>query len=61
MALTARQKKGIGYLVGALLLGIAGAVLLIWSLTPVWVPVVLDVLVAIAAVLGLTVIARPEV
>jgi hypothetical protein len=61
MALTARQKKGLGYLIGAVILAIAGAVLLIWSVTPVWVPVVLDVLVVVAGVLGISVIARPEV
>jgi hypothetical protein len=61
MALTARQKKGIGYLVGAVILGIAGAVLLIFSLTPTWVPVVLDALVAIAGIMGIVTIARPDV
>lgn len=61
MALTDRQKKGIGYVVGAGILGLAGAALLIWTATPTWVPVVLDVGIAVAAVLGIATIARPEV
>lgn len=61
MALTDRQKKGVGYLVSAGILALAGAVLLIFTATPTWVPIVLDVAVAVAAVLGITVIARPEV
>ena len=60
MALTARQKKGIGYLVGAAILALAGAALLIWTATPTWVPTVLNVAVAVAAVLGITVIAVPD-
>lgn len=61
MALTDRQKKGIGYLVSAGILGVAGAVLLIFTNTPTWVPVVIDVAVAVAAVMGITVVAKPEV
>lgn len=61
MALSDRQKKGLGYLVTAAILAVGGAVLLIFSVTPVWVPVLLDVAVAVAAILGITVIARPEV
>ena len=61
MALNDRQKKGVGYLVSAAILGLAGAVLLIFTATPTWVPIVLDVAVVVAGVLGITVIARPEV
>ena len=61
MPLTERQRKGIGYLVSAAILGVAGAVLLIFTATPTWVPVVIDVAVAVAAVMGITVIAKPEV
>jgi len=61
MALSDRQKKGIGYLVGAAILGVAGGVLLAFSVTPVWVPVLLDALVAVAGILGIVTIARPEV
>ena len=59
--MTDRQKKGLGYLVTAAILAVGGAVLLIFSGTPLWVPVLLDVAVAVAAILGITVIARPEV
>jgi len=59
--MTDRQKKGIGYLVGAAVFGLAGAVLLAFQLTPTWVPVVLDVIVVVAGVLGIAVVARPEV
>ena len=45
----------------AALFGLAGAVLLAFTATPSWVVVVLDVAVAIAAVVGITVIAKPEV
>lgn len=61
MALTDRQKKGIGYLVSAGILGLGGAVLLIFTSTPIWVPVVIDVAVAVAAVMGISVISKPEV
>jgi len=60
MALSDRQKKGIGYLVSAAILALAGGALLIWTATPAWIPVVLNVAVAIAAVLGITVVASPE-
>ena len=60
MALTVRQRKGIGYLVSAGILALAGAALLIWTATPAWIPVVLNVAVAVAAVLGVTVVATPE-
>ena len=59
--MTERQKKGIGYLVTAALFGLAGAILLAFTATPSWVVVVLDVAVAIAAVVGITVVAKPEV
>jgi len=58
--MTDRQKKGIGYLIGAAILGLAGAALLIWTATPVWIPVAMDVIIAVAAILGISVIARPE-
>jgi len=61
MALTDRQKKGIGYLVSAAILAVAGGVLLAFSITPTWVPVVIDVAVAVAAVLGIVVVAKPEI
>jgi hypothetical protein len=61
MALSDRQKKGIGYLVGAAILGVAGAVLLIFKLTPVWVPILMDAVIAVVGILGITTIARPEV
>lgn len=61
MALSDRQKKGIGYIASAVIFGIAGAVLLIFTTTPIWVPVVLDVLVVVAGVIGITVVARPDV
>lgn len=61
MPLTERQKKGIGYLVTAALFGLAGAILLAFTATPSWVVVVLDVAVAVAAVVGITVVAKPEV
>ena len=61
MALTNRQKKGIGYLVGAVILALAGAALLIWTATPTWIPVILDVAVAVAAVFGIVTIAKPDV
>jgi hypothetical protein len=60
MALTDRQKKGIGYLVSAGILGLAGAALLIWTNTPAVIPVIINVGVAVAAVLGITVVAAPE-
>ena len=60
MALSVRQKKGIGYLVTAVILALAGAALLIWTATPAWIPVVINVAVAVAAVLGITVVANPE-
>lgn len=60
MALTDRQKKGVGYLVSAVILALAGAALLIWTATPAWIPVVLNVAVAVAAVLGIVVVATPE-
>lgn len=56
-----RQKKGIGYLVSAAILALGGAVLLIFQVTPTWVPIVLDVAVAVAAVLGIVGVAKPEV
>lgn len=59
--MTDRQKKGIGFLVTAAVFGLAGAVLLAFSVTPVWVPVVIDVLVVVAGVVGITVVAKPEV
>ena len=59
--MTDRQKKGIGFLVTAAVFGLAGAVLLAVSVTPVWVPVVLDVIVVVAGVVGITVVAKPEV
>ena len=61
MALSDRQKKGIGFLVTAAVFGLAGAVLLAFKVTPVWVPVVLDVIVVVAGVVGISVVARPEV
>ena len=60
MALSVRQKKGIGYLVTAVILALAGAALLIWTATPAWIPVIINVAVAVAAVLGITVVANPE-
>lgn len=61
MALSDRQKKGIGFLITAALFGLAGAILLAFAVTPVWVPVVLDVIVVVAGVVGITVVAKPEV
>lgn len=61
MALSDRQRKGIGFLITAALFGLAGAILLAFSVTPVWVPVVLDVIVVVAGVVGITVVAKPEV
>jgi len=60
MSLSVRQKKGIGYLVTAVILALAGAALLIWTATPAWIPVIINVAVAVAAVLGITVVANPE-
>ncbi|MCX6035244.1 MAG: hypothetical protein NTV38_09765 [Chloroflexi bacterium] len=60
MALSDRQRKGIGFLVTAALFGLAGAVLLIFTLTPTWVPVVLDVAVGVAGILGIVIVAKPE-
>ena len=61
MALSDRQKKGIGFLVTAGVFGLAGAVLLIFQITPTWVPVVLDLAVVVAGVLGISGIVKPEV
>lgn len=60
MALSERQKKGIGYGVTAALFGLASAVFLIFSVTPTWVPAVMGVVVAVAGVLGIVVAAQPE-
>jgi hypothetical protein len=61
VALNDRQQKGIGFLVTAALFGLAGAILLIFSITPTWVPVVLNVAVAVAGILGIVIVAKPEV
>lgn len=60
MALSERQKKGIGFLVVAGLFALAGAALLIWPVTPLIVPILLDVAVMIAAGFGIAVTAKPE-
>lgn len=61
MALTDRQKKGIGFLVVAGLFGLAGAALLIWPVTPVIIPILLDVAVMVAAGFGIATVAKPEI
>lgn len=61
MALSDRQKKGIGFLVVAGLFGLAGAILLAFSVTPVWVPTVLNLIVVVAGAVGIAVVAKPEV
>jgi hypothetical protein len=59
--MTDRQKKGIGFLATAAVFALAGAVLLIVQVTPTWVATVIDVAVLALGVVGIVVVAKPEV
>lgn len=56
-----RQKKGVGFLATAGVFAIAGGVLLVFPVTPVVVPVLLDAAVALLALFGIFIVAKPEV
>jgi len=61
MALSARQKKGIGFVAAAVLFAIVGIVLIVTINTPAWVNVLVDGAVAVLAIIGIVVAAKPEV
>jgi hypothetical protein len=60
MALSDRQKKGIGFIATAVLFALAGAVLLATAVTPTWVNVAIDAVVAVLAIVGIVVAAKPD-
>lgn len=60
MALSDRQRKGIGFLATAALFALAGAILLIVPSTPNWVNVVIDVAVLALGAIGIVVVAKPD-
>jgi hypothetical protein len=59
--MTERQKKGVGFLATAGVFAVGGGVLLLFSVTPDWVTVLIDAAVAVLAVFGIVVTAKPEV
>jgi hypothetical protein len=59
--MTDRQRKGIGFLATAGVFAVAGGVLLLFQVTPTWVPVLIDAAVAVLAVFGIVITAKPEV
>jgi hypothetical protein len=61
MALSDRQKKGIGFIATAVLFAVAGGVLLATVTTPTWVNVVIDGVVAVLGIIGIVVSAKPDV
>jgi membrane protein YdbS with pleckstrin-like domain len=61
MALSDRQKKGIGFIATAVLFALAGIVLLAFTATPAWVNIAIDAVVAVLAIIGIVVTAKPDV
>ena len=61
MALTERQKKGVGFIVTAVLFAIAGVVILATVNTPTWVNIVIDGVVAVLGIIGIVITAKPDV
>ena len=59
--MTDRQKKGVAFLATGGVFAIAGFILLAFSVTPVWVPVLLDALVGVLSVVGIVGVAKPDV
>jgi hypothetical protein len=59
--MTARQKKGIGFLVTSALFALGGGVLLGTAVTPDWVTVIMTVVSAVSSVFGIVITAKPDV
>lgn len=58
--MTDRQRKGIAFIATAALFALGGGVLLATAATPVWVNVVIDGAVAVFAVFGIVITAKPD-
>lgn len=59
--MTDRQKKGVAFLATAGVFGLGGAILLLFANTPAFVPVLIDAAVAVLAIFGIAVVAKPDV
>jgi len=59
--MTDRQRKGVGFLATAALFALAGAVLLIVQVTPTWVATLIDAAVVVLGIVGIVVVAKPDV
>jgi len=59
--MTDRQKKGIAFIATAALFALGGGVLLATTATPAWVSVLIDGAVAVLAIFGIVVTAKPDV
>lgn len=55
-----RQLRGIAYLITAAVFALGGGALVATGVTPAWVDVAINVIAAIAAVLGVPIIAKPD-
>jgi predicted signal transduction protein with EAL and GGDEF domain len=61
MALSERQKKGIGFIATAVLFAVAGIVLLATVSTPVWLNIAIDAVVVVLGLVGIVITAKPDV
>jgi hypothetical protein len=60
MALSDRQKQGVGFLIASVVFAILGIICLAVPNTPTWVPVLVDVVWGAAGVLGVVLVAKPS-
>lgn len=60
MALTDKEKKGIGFLVSAIFFAVIGLITLLATGIPMWVPVIFDAVILVAGAFGIIAIVKPE-